>query len=112
MQLACGMIAGAQVRYRDDAPPPFNMFGILVVADQFAFVRASITKVYLDCLLEKVTPPPLEFHWWPTESHTKYPNQATTKTAFGIHYGDVAQRETIVKTLCLLQKKFFAEVQV
>jgi hypothetical protein len=112
LQLACGMIAGAQVRLRVDESPPFNMFGVLVVADQFTFVRTTISKDYLECLSEKRTPPPLEFHWWPTETRTKYPNRVKPRKVFGVHYGDVTHRATIVKTLCLLCKKIFEDTQV
>jgi hypothetical protein len=69
------MIAAAQLRYRVDEAPPINMVGILVVADQFTFVTATITKEYLECLSEKATPPTLEFHWWPAETASKYPHQ-------------------------------------
>jgi hypothetical protein len=101
------MIAAAQLRYRVDEAPPINMVGILVVADQFTFVTATITKEYLECLSEKATPPTLEFHWWPAETASKYPHQGPAKT--GIPYGDVANREIISKTLCLLQRKFLLQ---
>jgi hypothetical protein len=85
------------------------MFGILVVADQFSFIRATITKEYLDCLVAKATPPPLEFRWWPEESRSKYPNAPHLKTLYGTPYGDLAHREFIVKALCLMQQNFVKE---
>jgi hypothetical protein len=104
------MIAAAQVRYRDDDPAPFNMFGMLVVADQFVFVHTTITEEYLTCLAAKATPPTLNFNWWPKESRSGYPCEIGSKKIYGIHYGKAADRAIIVKTLCMLQEKFFAEI--
>jgi hypothetical protein len=111
LQLACGMIAAAQVRASINEALPFDMFGILVVADQFAFARVKITRAYLDCLLTKATPPRLEFHWWPKEFRSQYPDE-NVQTMYGIQYGDVNNREVIVKTLCLLQRKFSIEATI
>jgi hypothetical protein len=107
------MIAAAQLRRRRllNYPLPVTMFGVLVVADQFAFVRASISKEYFECLDQQRTPPPLEFHWWPEETRSKYPNFVQPNACFGIHYGNVTQRAIIVKTLCLMRNKFFADLQ-
>lgn len=103
------MIAGAQKQHQYEDSSPYDMFGILVVADQFSFVRATITKEYLDCLATKATPPPLTCRWWPQESRSKYPNAPHSKTLYGAPYGDLAQREFIVKALCCMQQKFVKE---
>lgn len=93
------MIAAAQKQHQYEDSSPYNMFGILVVADQFSFVRAT-------CLAAKATPPSLEFCWWPAECQSKYPNTLNLKTLYGAPYGDVTHRESIIKALCFMQQKF------
>jgi len=110
LQLACGMVAGAQLRCRINEPQPYHMFGVLVVADQFAFAQATITKAYLDSLDNKTAPPRLEVHWWPSERNSRYPNFPNPQTMFGVPYGEKEHRETIVKTLCLLRQKFVTDI--
>lgn len=103
------MVAAAQGRYCIGEPQPYQMFGILVVADQFAFVRSTISAAYLESLENKMVPPKLKFQWWPKEENSKYPNLPFPQTMFGIPFGNAVTRETIVKTLCLLQRKFIAQ---
>jgi hypothetical protein len=44
-----------------------------VVFPKNVILRSVVsTKAYLDSLLQKETPPLLEFHWWPAETQDKF----------------------------------------
>jgi len=101
LQLACAMIASVQHRWSGDTTvDAYDAYGVLVIADQFCFARASVTRNYLESLRDQVVPrEPLKVSWTPAPMKKAYVNPQTARMVDGLRYGVEDERAHIVKTL-------------
>jgi len=106
LQLACGLIAAAQKLSVLNTQDLYSLCGVLVVADQFKFVRVDIPHTYLQSLFDKTIPEQdLVFSWFPGTNKSKYMSVVAVNQ-YGLHYGIMEEREVLVKTLIMLREHF------